>query len=319
MKQEVQQMRKHTRFSRVLSVMLALVLVLGMIPVFASAADTTTIYVQPNSNWLRDGARFAAYFFGNGDTWVDCVDAGDGLYSVEVPAGFTSVIFCRMNPGTTANNWTNKWNQTKDLAIPTDNKTIYVVDGWDKGNGQWIEKGGELEEIEVVYYLRGDMNGWGIDHPMTKNEDGTYSVTISLAAGTYAFKAADEGWGANWGEGGAGGGNLSITVDEDVDVTFTLDIVAGTVTHNYLPDCIHEWGEGVEVVAPSCTVAGEATFTCALCGETKTDAVAALGHSYADGACTVCGEAKPVLTYYLIGFINGADYGCEGDYENMGE
>ena len=53
-------MRTHARFTRVLSVMLALVLVLGMIPVFASAADTTTIYVQPNSNWLADGARFAA-------------------------------------------------------------------------------------------------------------------------------------------------------------------------------------------------------------------------------------------------------------------
>lgn len=24
-------------------------------------------------------------------------------------------------------------------------------------------------------------------------------------------------------------------------------------------------------------------------------------------------------TYYLIGYINGADYGCEGDYENMGD
>ena len=24
-------------------------------------------------------------------------------------------------------------------------------------------------------------------------------------------------------------------------------------------------------------------------------------------------------TYYLVGWINGADYGCEGDYTNMGE
>ncbi|MBQ3215459.1 MAG: hypothetical protein IJB11_04995, partial [Oscillospiraceae bacterium] len=259
-------MRTNAISKRILSVMLALVLVLGMIPVFASAADTTTIYVQPNSNWLNDGARFAAYFFGNGETWVDCVDAGDGLYSVEVPAGYPSVIFCRMNPGTTANSWSNKWNQTKDLTVPTDNKVVYVVDGWDKGAGQWIEKGGELEEIEVVYYLRGDMNGWGVQHPMTKIGDGTYSVTISLAAGTYAYKAADEGWGANWGEGGANGGNLSITVDEDADVTFTLDITAGTLIHDYTPACEHIWGEGSVITAATCTEAGESSFTCTLCG-----------------------------------------------------
>ncbi|MBQ3215837.1 MAG: hypothetical protein IJB11_06950 [Oscillospiraceae bacterium] len=309
--------------TRLIAMLICLTMVLSMLPMVAMAEDTTTaattIYVQPNSNWLTDGARFAAYFFGNGETWVDCVDAGDGLYSVEVPAGYPSVIFCRMNPNSTANNWDNKWNQTKDLTVPTDNKVVYVVDGWNQGAGQWIEKGGDLEEIEVVYYLRGDMNAWGTNHPMTKNEDGTYSVTISLAAGTYSYKAADEGWGANWGEGGAGGANLSITVDEDTDVTFTLDTVAGTVTHDYVPTCTHEWGEPEVVTAPTCTEAGENSIACTLCGVTKTESVDALGHSYVDGICSVCGAEKPVLNYYLIGFINGADYGCEGDYENMGE
>ena len=47
------------------------------------------------------------------------------------------------------------------------------------------------------------------------------------------------------------------------------------------------------VTAPTCTEAGYTTYTCA-CGDSYvTDEVAALGHSFEDGICTVCGEADP--------------------------
>ena len=68
---------------------------------------------------------------------------GDGIYEVNIPVGgYPSVIFCRMNPSTTANNWDNKWNQTADLAIPTDGTNLYTVaeGAWDKGNGAWSTK-----------------------------------------------------------------------------------------------------------------------------------------------------------------------------------
>lgn len=46
------------------------------------------------------------------------------------------------------------------------------------------------------YYLRGSMNGWGADdsNKMTANGDGTYSITMDLAAGTYEFKGAIADW-----------------------------------------------------------------------------------------------------------------------------
>ena len=53
--------------------------------------------------------------------------------------------------------------------------------------------------------------------------------------------------------------------------------------------CAHVWGEAVLTTAPACAVKGENTYTCTLCGETKTEAVAALGHIAADGFCSVCG------------------------------
>ena len=99
------------------------------------------LYLTPNSNWNVDNARFAAYFFGNGETWVDMtlVEGETNIYAVTVPAGFEDVIFCRMNPSTTDNNWDNKWNQTSDLKVPTDGTNHYTVaDGaWSEGDGSW--------------------------------------------------------------------------------------------------------------------------------------------------------------------------------------
>ena len=98
------------------------------------------IYLKPNSNWNVDNARFAAYFFGNGEKWVSMVDReGDGVYECEIPSGYTKVIFCRMNPGTSANNWNNKWNQTGDLTIPTGGGKLFTVPSgaWDGSTSGW--------------------------------------------------------------------------------------------------------------------------------------------------------------------------------------
>ena len=76
------------------------------------------------------------------------------------------------------------------------------------------------------------------------------------------------------------------------------------------------------ITAPTCTDAGYTTYTCTGCGNSYTgDDTAALGHSYENGKCSICGETDSayVPDYYLVGYINGANYGCEEDYENMGE
>ena len=54
----------------------------------------------------------------------------------------------------------------------------------------------------------------------------------------------------------------------------------------------HTWDEGVVTTEPTCTEAGVKTYTCTVCKETKTEAVAALGHVDADkdNKCDRCGE-----------------------------
>ena len=104
------------------------------------AATPTILYLTPNSNWTQANARFAAYFFGNGEKWSSMTDSdGDGIYEVAVPSGYPKVIFCRMNPSASANNWDNKWNQSGDLIIPTDGKDHFIVKSgtWDGATTTW--------------------------------------------------------------------------------------------------------------------------------------------------------------------------------------
>ena len=104
-----------------------------------------TLYLKPNSNWKQANARFAAYFFGNGEKWVDMTESDtDGIYEVDVPAGgYTTVIFCRMDPTKEVNDWPNKWNQTSDLTVPNDDTNYFVVKkgSWDKGTeDEWMNE-----------------------------------------------------------------------------------------------------------------------------------------------------------------------------------
>ena len=103
----------------------------------------TKLYLKPNANWMADGARFSAYLWGDGVSavWYDMtlVEGETDIYEFTLPEGYENIIFCRMNPSTTANDWNNKWNQTGDLKVPTDGKNLFTVaDGsWDGATTTW--------------------------------------------------------------------------------------------------------------------------------------------------------------------------------------
>ena len=98
------------------------------------------LILVPNKNWTSDNARFAAYFFGkDGNAWsgMTVVPGKPGIYYTTKPAGaFENVIFCRMNPASTENNWNNKWTQTGDLVVPTNGNNMFTIaaDSWDAGS-----------------------------------------------------------------------------------------------------------------------------------------------------------------------------------------
>ena len=70
--------------------------------------------------------------------------------------------------------------------------------------------------------------------------------------------------------------------------------------------CKHSYSS--VVTAPSCTKEGFTTYTCTLCGDSyKGNTVAAKGHSYNNGSCTVCGAVKPSSTTLKITFDDKAN------------
>ncbi len=149
------------------------------------AADNT-VYLRPTNLWNADNARFAVYYWDdNGNHWADMPRTSDceEVYTASIPANYTNIIFCRMNPSTTENNWDrdNKWNQTGDLT--TQNEQVYTISTTD-GAGSWSA----YTPVECVdyWYVSGAFpnHNFDLEYRFTDNQ-----VAIPLAANTtYEFK-----------------------------------------------------------------------------------------------------------------------------------
>lgn len=200
---------------RLVSILLVLAFALALLPVAAFAeGETVTVYYYNATNW----GSVKVYFWGsasNNPGWpgYDMTDLGNGYWSYEIPAdiiGKEAVIF---------NNGSG--SQTSNLTVPASGENCF--DG-----SNWIVYTGESIEVVIDYYLRGSMNGWTADesNKMTKQDDGTYAITMDLAAGSYEYKAAV----ADWSWSCPSGANASLTLDADDTATFTLDVTANTLT-----------------------------------------------------------------------------------------
>ena len=119
-----------------------------------------------------------------------------------------------------------------------------------------------------------------------------------------------------------GGTEVTFSLTDNGDDTYVLSYVAVECPHeSHSTDGICTLcGDPVEhaydtngfcVCGLECAHAFE-SGVCTLCGKE-------CAHVYQNNICTLCGNAKPVYDYYLFGWINGADYACEGDYANLGE
>ncbi len=115
---------------------LATILRSSTFPVRKSTEGATTtyenkLYLDPGV-WNTNSAWYAAYFYGNGDTWRK-LEADGNYFSCEIPSGYTHVIFVRMNKDKTDLSWDSKWNQTEDLTYTTDTGSanrLYTITGW---------------------------------------------------------------------------------------------------------------------------------------------------------------------------------------------
>ena len=217
---------------KLLMALFVLVMVVMLLPGAVFATDNTVV-LRPSSEWLQDGARFAAFFIGEDDCeWRDCIQVSENYYEVEVPEGCTVVLFCRMDPDTVENNWDNVWNHTVDLTIPTEPYKFYVIYGWD--DGDWNTYTCVLPDPSI-HYLCGTMNDWAQDTPMDNYGDGYYGLSMMLDAGVYEYAAVNLHSMDGYYPG------TTITVTQYCEVTFFLDTNTGV---------LYATGEYVEEAEP---------------------------------------------------------------------
>ena len=164
----------------------------------AQFTSPSRVYLKPFDFWKSDGARIAAYYWGAaGNNWIELspVDCEKQYYSVDIPAGYSNIIFARLKPSSATGydknnngfNWENSWNQTADLTVQTNGKNLYDMHIKDsriylKPNGWWTSDGARFAAFFKVnadnndggkwmsmFQLDSDNNYYWCDIPTDKN------------------------------------------------------------------------------------------------------------------------------------------------------
>lgn len=136
---------------------------------------------------------------------------------------------------------------------------------------------GGTESFEPITGLNVKLynENWEQQQELT-SEGSSYTLdTASLKAGTYYLLGYDPNYGTE-------------------NACYAPATAKVVLTSEAPQPC--QWDEGVVTTEPTCTTAGVKTFSCSVHGETRTEELPALGHTFgADGACIRCGEKDPAI------------------------
>ncbi len=91
---------------------------------------STTIYLSPNVWDVANATeRYAIYYWNGGDNhWIDMTQiCSSGVYTADIPGGYTDFILCRMNGTTSVNDWSSCWNQTADQTTTGHENQCFTV------------------------------------------------------------------------------------------------------------------------------------------------------------------------------------------------
>ena len=199
------------------------------------SVSANMVYLKPG-NWLDAGADVWVHSWGGtqGDVTGVLKPVGLGLYGLDIKNN-TQCLFVRQSGGQNGINWNSNWYKTGDLTI-TSGKECYHVSGWDvKG---WIAVPSAY--IAGATELTGhDWSANASDNKMTKQNDGTYTLTKTIASitkGEYEYKVTDGSWGWSFGEG-SNNKKINIPATGKYEVTFTYtpspEEVSATATPIY--------------------------------------------------------------------------------------
>lgn len=249
---------------------------------------------------------------------------GDGTYFIQVPAVATEIIF------------TDGSSQTSDLKIPTDGNNLFNGSQWLRYQKTVYFNNTATNWKQVYAYAYGADNNLIGQWPGTQMKNignGIYSIQIPDGASEIIFSDGTSQTedlvipmdGSNLFDGTQWWSYDAIEARKYRIVFFNNASLNWERLYSYV-DGGERWPgvamnyEGNNIYSarlPEATTkvvfngsSHNASGHCTKCGTY-------VGHVYYQDECVKCGQQR--LDYYLVGYINGADYGCEGDYENMGQ
>ena len=167
------------------------------------------------------------------------------------------------------------------VTIP---KTI-VLDGW-KQSTYSVKVSGDIDAEQCVYVAPVDMidTTENIDFYMKDQaaENAKANVVASVTHNKFHWNSAEVAEGHKQDDNLVSAPDLTAGAWRGI---FQMEIKLETHVahkHNYVATITKE---------PTCTEAGEKTYTCT-CGESYTEEIPAKGHHFENGECTVCGEKE---------------------------
>ena len=201
-----------------------------------------------------------------------------------------NIYFYQLPPDSVKVIFNNGTDQTNDLTVPTDGKNLYNY----KQNS-WSTYESECDHSYTAKVT--------LAASCTQNGLRTYTCGLCGLSYTESIPATGHSW------------------------AYGRCTTCSTVCdHNWIDGfcktcgsaCGHKWSNGTCLVCG--LICGHRNWIDGAC----IDCSLTCSHSYVNGRCKICGLADPDQgttepVFYLVGYINGANYGCEEDSQNMGE
>lgn len=243
---------------RFLSVLLALIMLLGLLPQLVLAEETDFI----RTTELADGDQVV--FYNPGHSMAISNAAYNDWYLM--PYELTPVDGCISAPADSIV-WT---------AVDNGDGTFSFTDGADKVMTAYIS--GSFIELTNDPTITGADSKWAVSF----DENGLAYIKSATLVNSYGPAYVECYYNETRDETRISGYTSSNPQKKSDDFGFELYVLGA---------CAHEWAPGEDTA--TCTEPGVVIYTCANCGKTKSESTPAKGHNYVDGFCTVCGKETP--------------------------
>lgn len=188
--------------------------------------EAITVYVRGSLNGWGEVDAFS--YAGEG-IYTATIDIAAGNYEFKIAsADWSTVDFGSADQAVTLGQAKTLSRGASNLQLSLANTATYVftLDATDPEAPVLTVQEHQPYGVETTVYLKGSMNGWSNDSPMTYVGSNTYSVDVNLAVASYEFKFAD----ANWADINYGADNGAMTLGEAKPLAFNAGNLSLNVT-----------------------------------------------------------------------------------------